>query len=83
MNSIIEIIDAHIELAEKLLLTIDYVSMPQKVADKLSEEVFGLINGDMNQLATSTIKTYRNIPIRIIDNTTLKVCYVVSDCFNY
>jgi len=81
MNSVIEVIDAHMELAEKQLLIIEHISIPQGLADKLSEEVFGLVSGDMNQLATSTIKTYRNIPIRIVDNTTLKVCYSVNSFF--
>lgn len=80
--TIIEVIDAHIKLSEDLLLTIEYISMPQKIADKLSDEVFGLISRE-DSIATSTIKTYRNIPIRIVDNINLKVCYATSDFFRY
>lgn len=80
--TVIDVIDAHIKLAEELLLKIEYISMPQKVADRLADEVFGFMSKE-DSVATSTIKTYRNIPIRIVDNTNLKVCYATTDLFCY
>lgn len=81
MSDVINVLDAHIKLAEDLGMVIEYISMPAKVAENLTNEIEAMIPTN-EDIALSTIKTYRNIPIRVVENSTVKICYAISDVFN-
>jgi len=81
MSDVIKVLDAHIQLAEDLGLVIEYVSMPNSVAENLTYEIESMIPATDN-IALSTIKTYRDIPIRVVENSTVKICYAISDVFS-
>lgn len=81
MSDVIKVIDAHIELAENLGMIIEYISMPFVVAENLTREIESMIPTN-NDVSLSTIKTYRDIPIRVVENSTVKVCYAISDVFS-
>lgn len=73
------LLDASIELADKLGIRIEFISMPSKYAEYLSEEVLRVMMPEEHPIAVfPTIKEYRNIPIRVVDNLTIKVCYALE-----
>jgi hypothetical protein len=81
MSDVIKVLDAHIKLAEDLGMIIEYISMPFSIAEKLTREIESMIPTN-NDVSLSTIKTYRDIPIRVVENSTVKVCYAISDVFS-
>jgi len=80
MSNIIKVLDAHIKLAEDQGLIIAYISMPRITAKNLTSEIESMIPSSIS-IELSTIKTYRNIPIRVVENSSIKVCYAISDVF--
>ena len=73
------LLDANIDVADKLGLRIEFISMPSRYAEYLSEEVLRTMMTDEYPIAVfPTIKEYRNIPIRVVDNLTVKVCYALE-----
>lgn len=72
---VIKIIDAHIDLASVMNLSIDYIAMSQSISDKLTEEIIAFAGIDTTKVKISGIKEYKDVTIKIHDVNAIKVVY--------
>lgn len=72
---VIKLIDAHINLAATMNLSIDYIAMSQATSDKLTQEIISFAGIDTSNVKISGIKQYKDVDIKIHDVSAIKVVY--------